>query len=193
MPLPPFDGDTSRDQHALIDGGVFANNPAACAYGEALDIYTGPDGPPEVHVVSLGTGTPRAETAVPYQRACNWGLAEWASPILHVVFDGVSKTVDHQMELLCRDVQGGAPHYYRIQGELVAADPAMDDASRENIRHLQQDAARIVERNAAKLDEACEALTKIAAERDGGMSGELLKRHQPYLRYARRRSEKPLT
>jgi uncharacterized protein len=31
------------------------------------------------------------------------GLALWAKPILSVVFDGISDTVNHEMKFLCRD------------------------------------------------------------------------------------------
>ena len=36
MNLPPFEDE---GEHALVDGGVFANNPTACAYAEALNLY----------------------------------------------------------------------------------------------------------------------------------------------------------
>lgn len=173
MPLPAFPNDYSDREHALIDGGVFANNPAACAYAEALDVLVPADGPPpEVHVLSIGTGTAperpgRPGGPVPYERARGWGLAEWAAPMLHVVFDGVSKTVDHQMKLLCRDAHApDRPRYHRVQGLLAAASPAMDDASPENIEGLLADAQRIVREHDRALDEACEALVAAADARE---------------------------
>jgi predicted acylesterase/phospholipase RssA len=175
MALPRFADDPPDWDHALVDGGVFANNPAACAYAEALEVFTakGDNRPIEIHVVSLGTGTPPQRpgeigSPVPYERARGWGLAEWAAPMLHVVFDGVSKTVDHQMQLLCRDVEGSPPHYHRIQGELAEASPAMDDASDHNVQGLLADAERILtdDENKKQLDEACAALATIAAQRD---------------------------
>ena len=36
MNLPAFEDE---GEHALVDGGVFANNPTACAYAEALNLY----------------------------------------------------------------------------------------------------------------------------------------------------------
>ena len=36
----------------MVDGGVFANNPAMCAYVEAIKLY----GLQDILVVSLGTG-----------------------------------------------------------------------------------------------------------------------------------------
>jgi hypothetical protein len=70
----------------------------------------------EILVVSLGIG--QHTRPIHYRDAKNWGLALWAKPILNVVFDGVSDTVDHQMKILCRDSEDGDPRYYRFQTEL---------------------------------------------------------------------------
>jgi uncharacterized protein len=167
MALPRFPDDPPGWDHALVDGGVFANNPAACAYAEALEVIARSDAHQarEIHVVSLGTGTPPQHpgtvgSPVPFERAKGWGLAEWAAPMLHVVFDGVAKTVDHQMELLCRAGDDGRPHYHRIQGQLTTASPAMDDASQDNIQALLADAEAILAdpQNAAVLDQVCAVL-----------------------------------
>lgn len=173
MPLPPFSDEPSDREHALVDGGVFANNPAACAYAEALEVFTSenPAASIELQVVSIGTGTPPPRpgavgAAVTYDRARGWGLAEWAAPMLHVVFDGVAKTVDHQMKLLCGDMAGAGRRYHRIQHELAAASPAMDDASATNISGLIDDAERIVADRSTEIDEVCAVLATIAAERD---------------------------
>ena len=172
MALPQFPGDPPGWDHALVDGGVFANNPAACAYAEALDVFAPDPGMTlEIHVVSIGTGTPQQQpghvgSPVPYERARGWGLAEWMAPMLHVVFDGVSKTVDHQMDLLCRVAKGETPHYHRIQGELREASTAMDDGSDHNIKGLLADAQRIVSENADELERVYDTLERVAAERD---------------------------
>lgn len=45
--------DDGLDYYALIDGGVFANNPALCAYAEAIRMFPGAE---DFVLVSLGTG-----------------------------------------------------------------------------------------------------------------------------------------
>lgn len=92
-----------------------------------------------------------------YDRALAIGLTELA-PILRVVFDAVAKTVDHQIECLCRQ-----DRYRRIHGQLRQANPAMDDASYRNVGGLLTDAKRIVDANTT-LETA--GLTPIAAARD---------------------------
>ena len=78
-----------------MDGGVFANNPAMCVYVEARRILEAEDSSDtDILVVSLGTG--QLTDRLRYEEAAGWGLLGWARPIIDVVFDGVSDTVDFQ-------------------------------------------------------------------------------------------------
>ena len=74
-PLEPFPGESRP--HALVDGGVFANNPALSAYAEALDLW-GDD--VEVHVVSIGTGEPPQESGAAGSRCRTTRRAAGVSP-----------------------------------------------------------------------------------------------------------------
>jgi len=124
---------------ALIDGGVFANNPGACAYAEARRLWPDED----LMVVSLGTGE-RTEP-IPYDEARTWGLVAWARPLLGVIFDGASDAVDYQL----RHCLGAG--YFRIQGRLHVARDAMDDASPAQIEALKTEARRIMDRHQGDL------------------------------------------
>ena len=144
-PTPPRGG--------LVDGGVFANNPAMCAYVEMKDQRPDAD---EVLVVSLGTG--QHTRPIKYEEAKDWGLAFWAKPILNVVFDGVSDTVDHQMGILCRANADGDPRYYRFQTELDVGSDDMDNATATNIAILKQKAQQLIESQSDALDTLCNEL-----------------------------------
>jgi uncharacterized protein len=125
---------------ALIDGGVYASNPAMCAYAEAVE-----DGPTEeVLVVSLGTG--ELTRPIRYEDAKDWGLLEWAKPIIGVVFDGVSDVTDHQLGQIL-----GADRYFRFQTRLDRASDDLDDASPENLRLLRQEAAELLREESDRL------------------------------------------
>jgi hypothetical protein len=157
-----IDGEGSSDYYALIDGGVFANNPAMCAYVEARG-YLEADGSPyppgtDLLLVSLGTG--ELTRGLPYEEAAGWGLAGWARPILDVVFDGVSDTVDHQMGELLRRKKDGKRRYWRFQRRLDVGNDDMDDASRTNVRALKLLAESIVRDNADALDDLCARLAE---------------------------------
>ena len=144
--------DEVSDYYALIDGGVFANNPAMCGYVEAKKVYgSGTD----VLIVSLGTG--EYTRKISYEEARGWGLANWAQPILDVVFDGVSNTIHHQMNTL-RQCEGGPKHYYRFQATLDQGSNDLDDTCRENIRDLKLTAEAVVRENKDMLLEVCEKL-----------------------------------
>jgi patatin-like phospholipase/acyl hydrolase len=140
-------------ERAFIDGGVHSNNPAMCAYVEARKIYSEED---DFLVVSLGTGEPTRK--MPYEEVKGWGLALWAQPILNVVFDGVSDTVDYQLKELLSTEEGEARCYYRFQTVLDIGKDDMDDASATNIRVLKQKAKEIIDNNEADLEALCSQL-----------------------------------
>ena len=138
-------------ERAFIDGGVHSNNPAMCAYVEAIKIYPEED----ILVVSLGTGEPTRE--MPYEKVKGWGLALWAQPILNVVFDGVSDTVDYQLRELLRS-EGDDKRYYRFQTKLDPGMHDMDDASAPNIQSLKTKAKKIISKDDADLGALCSQL-----------------------------------
>ena len=136
-----------RPDLALVDGGVFANNPAMCAYAEALK----DEGDDEITLLSLGTG--ELTRALPYEDAKDWGLAEWAKPIIDVVFDGVSDATDHHLEQIL-----GREHYFRFQTRLDRARDDMDDASEGNLHLLKQEAEELLRDERDRFDAVVAAL-----------------------------------
>jgi uncharacterized protein len=127
----------------LVDGGVFAINPAALAYAEAggeLDV-----------LLSLGTGA--LTRPLPYDEVRGWGRLEWAEPILDVVFDGSADAVDLQLAALLED------GYVRLQTPLVEAADDLDDASVGNLAALAREAERLIAARDADIDRVCERLT----------------------------------
>ena len=140
------------DYYALIDGGVYANNPAMCAYVEAKTTYAEAK-PEDFLLVSLGTG--QLTRPLLYKEVKDWGLIEWAQPILNVVFDGVSDTVDYQLRQLL------APErYYRFQVRLDDGNDDMDDASRTNTRALKLLAQEMIHKSKNDLEQLCELLVE---------------------------------
>ncbi len=138
----------------LVDGGVYANNPAACALVEAFCKFGA--APEDVVLVSLGTG--ELTRPIPYEEAKDWGLIGWAQPLLNVVFDGVSDSVNYQLKnLLNRD---GRRNYYRLQLKLDKGSDDMDDASRTNLWALKLLATELVQLNDDLIDAICGVLTE---------------------------------
>jgi patatin-like phospholipase/acyl hydrolase len=140
---PTYFEPVRLDGACLIDGGVFATNPALVAYAEVrgkLDF-----------LLSLGTG--EHTRPLPYETVRDWGKLEWAEPIIDVVFDGGADAVDLQLSKLAGDA------YLRLQTRLDEASDALDDASAENLAALRREAARLIEQRSADIDRACAILT----------------------------------
>jgi len=136
---------------ALIDGGVYANNPGMCAYVEARTNF------PDRGILLLSLGTGEQKMPLPYEQAKKWGLAGWVRPLLDVVFDGVSDTVDYQLHCLLPPTESGIPRYYRIQ-PVMKKEIKLDDVSPENIRHLKQQARQLIRENSEMIDVLCDQL-----------------------------------
>jgi uncharacterized protein len=135
------------DRMSLVDGGVFATNPAMCAYAEARRRF----GDAELFLVSLGTG--ELTRRIRHEDATGWGLAEWVRPVIDVVFDGVADTVDYQARHLLGD------DYQRFQVRLdEGASDALDDASERNRERLRAKGREIVRDHSARLDRVVERL-----------------------------------
>jgi predicted acylesterase/phospholipase RssA len=142
-----LDVETTADWYSLIDGGVYANNPAMCAYAEARRLFPGRD----VFVVSLGTG--ELTRPIHWDEAKDWGLVEWVRPLLDVIFDGVSDTVDYQLRHVLPE---GA--YHRLQARLDEGSDDMDDATRTNLRVLKLTGERLIAERSAEIDAICARL-----------------------------------
>jgi predicted acylesterase/phospholipase RssA len=153
----PFEVAAMTPHGGLVDGGVFANNPAMCAYVEANKLHGRAN---DFLIVSIGTG--QYSSPIHYRDAKGWGLALWAKPILNVVFDGVSDTVDHQMRSLCQPGPDRRPRYYRFQCRLDPRCDAMDDTSPENVRRLKEKAEAMIDESDDLLVTLCSHLAERA-------------------------------
>ena len=145
----------SSDYRALVDGGVFANDPAMCAYVEARQVFRGAM---DILMVSLGTG--ELTRRLPFEDACGWGLAQWVRPVLDIMFDGVGDVVHYQMKQLLSTKPGPSRRYFRFQTKLTEGNDDMDDAGRTNIRVLKLLAEDLIERQANELQALCKLLEK---------------------------------
>ena len=97
-----FEPYRAAASQALVDGGVFAANPAMCAFAEVLRFQ------PAAEIVLLSLGTGQRTRKRSFDEVEDWGLLEWARPIIDVVFDGVSDAVDYQLSHALRRGTTGA-------------------------------------------------------------------------------------
>lgn len=145
--------DKEEKRYALIDGGMFANNPAMCAFVDAIREFN--RGLDEVFMVSLGTGV--QTQALNYQTVKNWGVVSWAQPILSVVFHGVSDTVHYQTRQILNEV-GKPNRYHRLQIPLTRVSHSLDNTSEANISALKELAETIIKDHDTEIDAICQEL-----------------------------------
>jgi patatin-like phospholipase/acyl hydrolase len=137
----------NKTTYSLVDGGIIANNPAMCAFTEALKLNQS-----DILMVSLGTGTEE----ITYQNAVNWGLMQWISPLLTLMINGNNETVDYQLREIFSAKQGS--DYYRFQVKLPVENTAFDNTTPENIIALEKKAKDLTSLENNKIDEICEKL-----------------------------------
>ena len=143
--------------YCFIDGGLFANNPALCAYADARRAYPNER---DFLVVSLGTGVDIVKYS--YRQLEKLGLLEWAPPLINILSNSASATVDYQMRTLI-----GSERYFTFQVPLTRETGGMDNASRENIERLRVLAETLIRQKSGVIDQLC----RILKERRPTLSG----------------------
>jgi patatin-like phospholipase/acyl hydrolase len=147
--------------YPLVDGGVFASNPALCAYAEARQKFREFKNTDtmEMFMLSIGTGSKKESYA--YNKVKGWGKMGWVKPGLDIMLSGASETVDFQMKHIFEAI-GCGDKYYRINPDIGEASIDMDDASAGNLEKLKQagmDTAR-------KHDEDLEAVARFLVKEE---------------------------
>ena len=158
-----------NQEFTFVDGGVYANNPAMCAFGEArkipfsktLEDPSKPDYPTinDMIIVSIGTG----QVLKPYtfKEFENAGKIKWISPLIDILLTANAETVDYYLEKMFSTLGlRNQKNYYRIMPELKNASPEMDDTSKKNIYELIQAGLFYIDNNREQLNEIAKKLIK---------------------------------
>lgn len=146
--LPPL-----RRKYVLIDGGMVSNDPALCAYSEALK-FDDVKGVQDMVIVSLGTG--KQLKGYSYQEIKDWGPLGWAKPSIDIALEGGPQMTEYYLGQIASTIND--PRYYRIQPELYGADPSLDNATPENLESLRDAGIRNAEKHDALLDQIVDDL-----------------------------------
>jgi len=125
-----------------IDGGVFANNPAMCAYSEARDtVFPQVQYPTAKDMLILSIGTGGKFNLSNVDKSTGWGLLSWAKTIPDIMMDGSLDTVDYQMKKIFETLEKGLRlNYKRVDVPLDKRTYSEDmaNASDENIKALKK-------------------------------------------------------
>lgn len=131
--------------YSMIDGGVGASNPSACAVAEAIRL-----GYPIKDISMLSIGTGDSATPIVWKKARGWGLSQWVwkGRLIDVLFDASAK-IHHYVSLQVlsslESQNERRPGYLRLQPTIT--NDQIDDASPENIAKLVRDAQEYIAGN----------------------------------------------
>ena len=152
----------SHQQWALLDGGVFANNPALCAYAEArktpfsicLKDPEKPDRPSAKNMLLISIGTGAVKKPYDFKKMQGAGELRWLEPIIDILMSGNAETVDYQLRQIFLTLEAAdQSDYYRLEPALKESSPEMDLATPENIQNLHQAGLTYIYQNGDKLRE----------------------------------------
>ena len=149
--LPPL-----KRKFVLVDGGMVANDPALCAYSEAIK-FDGVKGIKDMVIVSLGTGKQLKSYA--YSEIKDWGPLGWAKPSIDIALEGGPQMTEYYLGQVASTVKNSK--FYRIQPDLYGADPALDNATPENLERLRDAGIR----NADAFDQTLEKIAESLVNR----------------------------
>ena len=147
---------------SLVDGGMFANNPALCAYAEARKInfsklFNDPqrkDKPTAADMLMVSMGTGSVKKRYRYDDFKHAGEIKWLEPVIDILMSGNSETVAYQLTQMYLTLEPeNQKNYYRLEPGLKEACSEMDEATPENINNLYQAGLAFVHENINMLEE----------------------------------------
>ena len=142
MPVTTEENEVYTGQ--FIDGGVYANHPAMCAFVEAQNMEG-----ENILLVSLGTGA-----RMPFSEGRRGsGTIFWVRRILNVISDGASDTVSYQLDQLAHMHEG----FYRFQPTLTE-NIELDDVDVDTTDRLEEVASDFIDGIEDSLEEVCHHL-----------------------------------
>lgn len=173
--------DRTPASSTFVDGGVFANNPAMLGYVEAKIIndqkrqnsetersrdFNEPVlqvAPREIaesfFLLSLGTGS--VKKSFTHQKTKNWGVLNWARPIVDILMQSSADSIDYQVKHLLPPNPSGLPRYIRLTPDEIREEHSdMANASAKNIAALCEYASELIKKRDREIDKAIEILLK---------------------------------
>lgn len=156
-------------EFTLIDGGVYANNPAMCAYAEARKIAFSQvlndsektDYPSIKDMVIISIGTGEVLKPYTYEKFVNAGKIKWISPLIDILLSANAETVHYYLSKMYEaQSPRNRKNYHRLMPQLKNASPEMDDTSKKNIYELIQAGLYFIDQNRFTLNEIAKKLVK---------------------------------
>jgi patatin-like phospholipase/acyl hydrolase len=149
---PMVDTDRHGEERLMVDGGVFANNPALLGFQAALEAGAAPDG---VVLVSLGTGLPGPNSSLSRSEYMGLSWFRLAQSLLESAQVGNVAVIDSFLKTAV-----GAT-YWRFDTALTGdIEHDMDNTTEDHVKWLDTAGKAMVGERIADLKRLAEALTE---------------------------------
>lgn len=150
---------SSKGNVAIVDGALFANNPAqdALQFGQKLRDAT------SVLLVSIGTG--RSSRKHSFEEAWGWGVLGWMDPLLEIAFS------DPAIDDVMRRTLEGRGDYFRLQVDLGGTPVDIDDSSPAALERLEASTAAYLAKEADAISQVVNELSLPRAPQCGPALG----------------------
>ena len=148
---PMVDTDAAGEERLLVDGGIFANNPALLGYQAALESGAEHDG---VILVSLGTGLHGPNSALHKSEYMGLSWFRLAQSVLESAQVGNVAVIDSFLRTAIGET------YWRFDADLTGdIEHDMDNTTAEHVRWLDTAGKAMVGDRVADLKRLAEVLT----------------------------------
>lgn len=147
--FPPLKIERLGQATALIDGGVFANNPALNAFVEAQKLFPTLGSAKEMVMLSLGTG--RIKIDYPHEKVETWGGVQWIEPLFDILTSAASETTSYEVHKLF-EAEAAADQYLRVQMDVDPKLSLLDDTSEKALNYWDELACQTADRMDSSLD-----------------------------------------
>ncbi|KAL3685645.1 hypothetical protein R1sor_003667 [Riccia sorocarpa] len=149
-----------RFSGVLIDGGAIQNNPSLVAATHVIgneEDFPNTSGLKDLLILSLGAG--QLDEKHEAKAVRKWGLTGWVRPLLNIMMDGSSDTIDYQLASAFAG-HSCSENYLRIQlSGLPRKTSLMDCTTKENIQDLINCADELLQQKAVMRNATGEKIT----------------------------------
>lgn len=129
----------SGDEYSLIDGGIYANNPAMCGFIEIDKLFKKEDGSnyelKDIQILSIGSGIYKKKYG--WFDIRKWGIFRWIMPFIEMSMSAVNEITNYQLHRMFL-LSNVSENYLRINVGLNADECKIDNIKKSNIDNLKR-------------------------------------------------------
>lgn len=134
---PHLTSNLNNIKKSLIDGGVYAINPALSGYVEAKKLFEHSN----IKLLSIGTGN--YKRPLYYKNIKKYGIIKWLMPLIEILNHSSSVVNDYYLKYA---FNLNDTNYLRINGNIPKTRSGLDKTNKENLEYLKEFGDTLFER-----------------------------------------------